>query len=339
MENADIVLCWPGAVGLLRLILLLVLFKFGALESPGYYLNQIKPGKTPAEEIEKKTESIRNWFACVYQEQDVDQVVAKTLEEHEEASSKVQPGFTTMFSKQYRFRLLTACLVNIFQQLSGVNFLIFYSIQLFNKISKNGPFMALVIAGANICGAVVGLFTIERFGRRFNLMYGSLLGAICFVLLIVGIHIPDPLISEIVSTAAVLFYMVAFAVGLGGTMPIFCAEIIPAVGVGIAASMQWLAVAAIGKGVPLLLPPEGPFNPEELIGFFAFCLLVSFFFTNYACVETKGMDEADVESVYSGGVSRDGRKHPFSWINFKGTFVTEEPKGEDFAKDYNGLID
>ena len=332
VKNVKIIFAWPGAVGILRLILLMVLFKFGALESPGFYLNKIKPGKTPPQEVASKTESIKGWYATVYAEQDVDQVVAKTLEEHEEASSKVQPGFVTMFSANYRFRLITAVLMNIFQQLSGVNFLIFYSTQLFNTISGNGPFMSLVIAGANICGAIVGLFTIERLGRRFNMMYGALLQCICFILLIVGSKLVDTnkTISSIISTASVCFYMIGFAVGLGGTMPIFCAEIIPAVGVGIAASMQWLTGAGIGQLVPIFLKQ---FGPDALIGFFAACLVVTFFFSNFACVETKGMDEQDVELVYKGGVSKDGRKHQFSWIKFKGT-IAQEASGDDFAKAY-----
>ena len=325
---------WPAFFGMVRLAGLLIMFNFGALDSPTYFIQKHwKKGDRVAKNSIKNTENAKEslgtldsakgsvidqfppvvreklefWFSRVYVEEDVQPKIEQTLRDFLKIQEKQSPNFKAILSKQYGFRFFVACAVNILSQLSGINFLIFYSTSIFDKISGNGAFMSLVIAVSNICGAVVGLFTIEKFGRRFNLMYGSLVMAICFGILVTGITLS----SKIMTTLSVVCYMICFAVSLGGTMPIFVAEIIPAVGVGISASVQWLTAALIGKLVPLV-----PFGPRITLSFFIFCLIFTALFANYACIETKGLTEREVEEVYKGGQSDSGYRHHFSWFKF-----------------------
>ena len=60
------------------------------------------------------------------------------------------------------------------QQMSGINFLIFFSTKIFDEISGNGSLMTLVIAISNIAGGIVGSYTVGKLGRKFNLVYGPL---------------------------------------------------------------------------------------------------------------------------------------------------------------------
>ena len=48
----------------------------------------------------------------------------------------------------------------------------FYSTQLFDKLSGNGGMMTLIIGGANILGGVLGMFTMPSWGRKGNILYG-----------------------------------------------------------------------------------------------------------------------------------------------------------------------
>lgn len=92
-------------------------------------------------------------------------------------------------------------------------------------------------------------------------------------------------------------FTLSFAVGFGGTMPLYCAEIVPSIGVGLGSGLKWVATAIIGKYVPVVL---GKVGPLVMIMFFIVTNVVSFFFIDYACPETKGLSEKDVEEVYSG---------------------------------------
>ena len=72
------------------------------------------------------------------------------------------------------------------QQLSGINFLIFFSTKIFNKLSGNGSTVTLVIAVSNILGGVIGSYTVGSFGRKVNMTMGSIVSAISFGALSIG---------------------------------------------------------------------------------------------------------------------------------------------------------
>lgn len=103
--------------------------------------------------------------------------------------------------------------------------------------------------------------------------------------------------NKIIPAISAVVFTLSFAVGFGGTMPLYCAEIIPSVGVGIGCALQWIVAAFIGKYVPKVLEKVGPL---VMIMFFIACNVVSFFYIDFACPETKGLSEKDVEDVFSG---------------------------------------
>lgn len=103
--------------------------------------------------------------------------------------------------------------------------------------------------------------------------------------------------SKIIPAFSAVIFTLAFAAGFGGTMPLYCAEIIPSVGVGLGCALQWVVAAIIGKYVPVVLEKVGPL---VMLMFFIACNVFSFFFMDFACPETKGLTEKDVEEVFSG---------------------------------------
>ena len=312
-ENYKLIFVLPAAFGLLHFVLMLFLFRFGTLDSPNYFLKKIKlTGQKQKEELKKKLEG---WLSCVYVREDVQTIIDEKIEAQLQQQIQAQKqgekgsreGYGALFTARYRFRFMVVVLINICQQLSGINFLVFFSTQLFDQISNNGKAMTLVIGASNVLGGVVGILTISRFGRRFNLIYGVLVQIAGFSLLIVGYLYK----LNIVSIIAVLSYMISFAVGLGGTMPIFCAEILPAAGVGIGGSLQWVFASFVGKFVPVFNSLVGPL---WVIVFFIGMMVGTVLFMNYACIETSGLSMQEVEKVYRGEKTSDGRSHHFSLV-------------------------
>ena len=308
-ENYKLIFVWPAGFGVIRLILLLLFFRFGALESPGYFLNKFNIAFP--EQRSRLEMALRPWYNTVYVSKDVESLVRDEIAKKELESSKDSPSFQAMFGPKYRFRFMTGSVLNFLQQFSGISFLIFFSTNLFNQISNNGSTMTLVIGAANICGGFVGLITVGKFGRRFNLIGGCILQALGYSLLIVGYKFS----LNTASVVAVLTYMVGFAIGMGGTMPIFTAEILPAAGVGIALSLQQTSACVTGKFLPIL---STKFGPVALLSFFIGVDIFLGFFANYACVETKGLTTDEVDTIYEGGVTLDGKGHNFSWFRFGG---------------------
>ena len=177
---------------------------------------------------------------------------------------------------------------------------------MFDQMSGNGKEMTLVMGASNLVGGIVGILTVSRFGRRFNLLYGTFIQTVAFGLLIAGYEYK----LNVLSIIAVLGYMISFSVGLGGTMPIFCAEIVSAAGVGIGGCMQWVFASLVGKFLPIF---NTMFGPLYMLIFFTVMTGLSLVFFNYACVETSGLDREDIELIYEGGTTSKGRSHHFSF--------------------------
>ena len=302
VSHSTFILAWPAVVGALRLGLIAFFFKFGGIESPGFFLKKLN--LDDEDSVESTSERLRQWYRTVYTEKDTELMILNNINKQRETRNEVKPTLSAMFSTRYRFRFITGCLINILQQFSGVNFLVIFSTNLFNRISNNGATMTLVIGAANIGGGLLGLFTVEKFGRRFNLMFGSLVQAFGFILLVIGSTYSIGFLSVI----AVLVYMTAFGMGMGGTLPIFCAEIIPAIGNGIANSAQWMTASIIVKVLPTLTTSLGP---TVLLLFFITVSFFNVFFVNYTCVETKGLSMDEVETVYLGGITKSKSEQNF----------------------------
>lgn len=177
-NNSKLLLAWPAAISVIRIVLMILTFKFGAMESPGYYLNKLK-----GEELK---EALKKWFSTVYSSEYVDRKATQVIRDSEASKSKQEPTYASMFSKMYGFRFFVVCMLNTLQQLSGINFLIFFSTNLFDQLSGNGATMSLLIGAANIAGALVGMYSIGKYGRRFNLILGCLLQAFSFATLGMG---------------------------------------------------------------------------------------------------------------------------------------------------------
>lgn len=87
----------------------------------------------------------------------------------------------------YRKSLISAALGNIGQQISGINFLVFFSTQLFDSISGNGKMISVVFGLGNLCGGLCGVYIINKFPRKWLLQNGAIAQGICLWLIILGI--------------------------------------------------------------------------------------------------------------------------------------------------------
>lgn len=169
--------------------------------------------------------------------------------------------------------------------------MIFYTKDFFDNISHNGSTMNLLLGVMNMVGGILGVPLIAAFGRRFNLIASSLFMSIAMAIMGVGVSMNDKYVCMI----AVMLYMLNFAYGLGGTLAVYTAEIVPPLGVGFATAVQWMFSAIIAKVTPIILQNFGAvfvcvmFSTNCLIGFIAIFTLV---------IETKGKTKDQIEKSY-----------------------------------------
>lgn len=104
------------------------------------------------------------------------------LVEASEVSQKVEKPWSTILEPKYRPQLVITCLIPFFQQLTGINVIMFYAPVLFKTLGfgADAALMSAVISGlVNVFATVVSIFTVDRFGRRALFLEGGIQMIIC----------------------------------------------------------------------------------------------------------------------------------------------------------------
>lgn len=289
-KNWKLAISLPGYLGIVRFFMLIVLFS--GLESPAYYIDHFfKEKKILKEKILKD-------FKEIYVEDDAKRKTDDLINEEERILKKLglkerkKIGFKALFSPKYKNRFIVCAMLNCLQQLTGINFLVFYSTQLFDEISGNGAFITLLLSFGNFTASIVAIgVTHMGLGRRKGLSLA--------LLIIIGAH-SSLLVSLILkwgwlSAMSLFVFIIAFGAGLGSTLSVFMAEALPPYGVGVAMSCQFLASSILVQVAVVVLPTIGI---EVLMGFFVFCSFLCFVYIRVACKETKGLTEEEITELY-----------------------------------------
>ncbi|KAE8217770.1 hypothetical protein CF319_g8213 [Tilletia indica] len=81
------------------------------------------------------------------------------------------------------YRTLLGITLQAGQQLTGANYFFYYGATIFSAVSISGPFTAQIILGAvNVACTFLGLYLLERFGRRLPLIFGAIWMAIFLII-------------------------------------------------------------------------------------------------------------------------------------------------------------
>jgi len=101
-----------------------------------------------------------------------------------ESSKVVKHPWVSLLKRQYRPQLTFAIAILFFQQLTGMNVIVFYAPILFKTIGfgANVSLMSAMITGAcNAIATLVSIFTVDKFGRRTLVLQGGIQMLICQV--------------------------------------------------------------------------------------------------------------------------------------------------------------
>lgn len=191
-------------------------------------------------------------------------------------------------------------LLAIFNQLSGINVIMYYAPMIFEKAgaSTNAALMQAVAVGlTNMAFTIVAMFFIDRFGRKTLLLVGAV--GMCFSLAGAGFHYYfQNLLSGIGIVIFIVSFIAFFAFSQGAVIWVFLAEIFPnkvrAKGQALGSFTHWIMNAMIGLAFPVVLSKVGGGN---VFMFFAVMMIPFFFFVWKIMPETKGKSLEELEKV------------------------------------------
>ena len=202
----------------------------------------------------------------------------------------------SLFSGKYNKPLLLAFLIAFFNQLSGINFVLYYAPEILERAglaSGESLFSSISIGVINLLFTFVGLALIDRLGRK-QLMYIGSIGYIVS-LAMVGLCFYKGLNAAVLLTF-ILVFIASHAVGQGAVIWVFISEIFPnkvrSYGQSWGTGTHWVFAALITLLTPTFLDSEiGIFkdNPWPIFIFFAGMMVLQLLFTAFLMPETKGI--------------------------------------------------
>lgn len=223
--------------------------------------------------------------------QDVSSMLAEMKEEKRKMDMERKVSILELFrSPLYRQPIIISIMLQLSQQLSGINAIFYYSTSIFMKAGVQSPVYATIGAGVVNCAfTVVSLFLIERMGRRTLHMLGLGGMCICAVIMTTALALLDsiPWMSYI-SMLAIFGFVAFFEIGPGPIPWFFVAELFsqgprPAA-MAVAGFSNWTANFIIGMCFQYVADLCGPYT------FLIFAALLLFFliFTFFRVPETRG---------------------------------------------------
>jgi sugar porter (SP) family MFS transporter len=231
---------------------------------------------------------------------DVDAEVASIMASYQHEISSGQS--TKLFSAKYRTILWLAFMVAFFNQLSGINFILYYAPEILERsglAAKDSLLNSIAIGGTNLVFTFVGLYLIDRIGRKTLLFIGSL--GYIFSLSMVAWSFYSHAGPGFLMVFLLLF-IAAHAIGQGAVIWVFISEIFPnrvrAMGQSFGASVHWVFAAVITLITPVFLDAnKGIFkdNPWPIFAFFAFMMVLQLIWVFLKVPETKGVSLEDLE--------------------------------------------
>jgi sugar porter (SP) family MFS transporter len=199
-----------------------------------------------------------------------------------------------LFTWKYRLPMFLAVTIGLFNQLSGINAILYYLNDIFaaagfNKVSSD--LQAVIIGLTNLVFTMVGMAVIDKLGRRALLLTGSLGTAACLAgvawVFLSGRH-HGWLVWFLVA------YIAFFALSQGAVIWVYISEIFPnslrAKGQSLGSFSHWFANAVISGVFPLMAARSGGYP----FVFFAFMMVVQFVTVLLLYPETKGVSLEDL---------------------------------------------
>jgi sugar porter (SP) family MFS transporter len=206
------------------------------------------------------------------------------------------------FSSKYKKIIWLAFMIAFFNQLSGINFILYYAPEILTRIglgAKDSLLNSIAIGGTNLIFTFVGLYLIDRAGRKKLLIIGSL-GYILSLAMVAWSfysHASPPFLMTFL-----LLFIASHAIGQGAVIWVFISEIFPnkvrAIGQSFGASVHWVFAAIITLITPAFLDKDhGIFkdNPWPIFAFFAFMMVMQLIWVLTKVPETKGISLEELE--------------------------------------------
>jgi SP family sugar porter-like MFS transporter len=241
---------------------------------------------------QKAMKTLGNVGGKQYAESEIELIKASAIADAYEEKG----GLKVLFTRKYAAVLTLGIIVAVFQQWCGTNVIFNYAQEIFSDAgySVGDVLFNIVITGvANVIFTIVALFTIDRWGRRSLMLFGSISLAVIYLILGTCYHFH---ITGFFMVILVVAAISAYAMTLGPVTWVLLAEIFPNRVRGVAMATctfaLWTGCCTLTFSFPPMnaaLGSSGSFWIYSVICFCGFAYLLR------RCPETKGVSLEELE--------------------------------------------
>ena len=183
---------------------------------------------------------------------------------------------------------MLAFFIALFNQLSGINFIIYFAPRVFSIAGLDSSVALLSSAGVgiiNLLFTLIGMLLIDNFGRKSLMIVGS----IGYIFSLMAISLTFYMnVDGFLVVFFVFLFIASHAVGQGAVIWVFFAEIFPnnirTKGQSFGSGTHWILAALIALFMPYFL---NQFAAFKIFGFFAIMMIFQLIFVLFFMPETR----------------------------------------------------
>ena len=211
------------------------------------------------------------------------------------------------FNAKHSKIIWLAFMIAFFNQLSGINFILYYAPEILSRIglgAKESLLNSIAIGGTNLVFTFVGLYLIDRLGRKTLMIIGSLGYIVSLSMVAYAFKTQG---SPTFLMVFLLLFIASHAVGQGAVIWVFLSEIFPnkirAMGQSFGASVHWVFAGIITLITPAFLDEKNGIlkdDPWIIFAFFAGMMVLQLIWVLTKMPETKNVSLEELEKKLSG---------------------------------------
>ena len=199
------------------------------------------------------------------------------------------------YCRKYFKPISLAVMIAMFNQLSGINALMYYAPKIFKMAgaaSESALLQTVAVGGTNLIFTMAALAIIDHFGRRRLMLVGSIgyilsLGATAWAFYTYGTDFTQT--GSLVVLISLLVFIASHAFGQGVVIWVFISEIFPnrvrARGQALGSFTHWFMAALISWTFPIIAENSG----GHTFAFYAVCMIGQLLWVLLIMPETKGI--------------------------------------------------
>ncbi len=233
--------------------------------------------------------------------------VDSEMKEIQESIGSQSSHWSELFNPLVRPAMIIGIGLAIFQQVTGINTVIYYAPTIFQfagfKSASSAILATIGVGIVNVLMTAVAIVLIDRIGRR-PLLLTSLIGmALSLVMLGLAFWLPDQQsIKGLIAAGSLMLYVASFAIGLGPIFWLLISEIYPlklrGLAMSVATDANWGSNLLITLTFLTLIQLLGATGTFWLYGLVT---VLAWFFAYFMVPETKGKSLEEIEAHWRAG--------------------------------------